>query len=217
MSTAKKFFSERFPALFRRGVELLEESASGGSEGAKRRLEDLRAARGVAWVQLDGDGDVFLKVQDATIERADAKPTDLPMRVAVGLSAEVADAFVAETERATDLSSDSAAYAAVQTTSARFERAIGSEPLELHLIVTDAPDFEEIVIRIGLHAEAPPDEPKFTVTVAWDDLEAVRTGRLVPQQLFMSGKLRLAGDYSRAIAVAMQLMQELGGTFPGGT
>jgi hypothetical protein len=208
---AKQFFSERFPELFRRGVELLEESASRGSEGAKRRLEDICGARGVAWIQLDGEGDVFLKVQDGTIERADDKPDELPVRFAVGLSAEAADAFLADAERAVDLSSDAAAYAAARTASARVEQAIGSEPLELHLIVNDTPDFEKVVVRLGLNAEAPPETPKFTATVAWDDLEAVRTGKLLPQQLFMSGKLRLGGDYSRALSVAMQLMQQRGG------
>lgn len=211
MSRAKQFFSERFPALFRRGVEGLEARASGGSEGAKRRLDDIRGAEGVVFLRLDGGDDVFLKVRNGTIERADEKPDDLPVRVAVGLPAEAADAFIAELERAVDLSSDDAAYAAARTASARVEQAIGSEPLELHLIVKDTPDFEEVVVRIGLNAEAPPEEPKFTATVAWDDLEAVRSGKLLPQQLFMSGKLRLGGDYSRALSVAMQLMQQRGG------
>lgn len=210
MGRAKEFFSERFPELFRRGVASLDERARSGSEGAKRRLDDIRGARGVAWIALDGEGDVFLRVQDGTIERVDAKPDDLPVRVAVGLSAEAADAFLAEAARVADLDSDAAAYAAARTASARVERAIGSEPLELHLIVKDTPDFEEVVVRIGLNAEAPPRTPKFTATVAWDDLEAVRTGKLLPQQLFMSGKLRLGGDYSRALSVAMQLMQQRG-------
>ena len=210
MGRAKDFFSEQFPELFRRGVASLEARASGGSEGAKRRLDDIRGARGVAWIALDGDGDVFLKVQDGTIERVDAKPADLPMRVAVGVSAEAADAFIEEAERVADLSSDAAAHAAARTASAQVEQAIGSDPLELHLIVKDTPDFEEVVVRIGLSAAAPPETPKFTATVAWEDLEAVRTGKLLPQQLFMSGKLRLGGDYSRALSVAMQLMQQRG-------
>lgn len=205
---AKRFITEQFPELFRRGVANLEARAASGSEGAKRHLEDIRGARGVAWFQLDGEGDVFLRVADGAIEVVPEKPTDLPVRVAVGLPAEAADSFVEEAERAADLGSDTAAYAAARTASARVEQAIGAESLELHLIIKDTPDFEEVVVRIGLNAAAPPQKPRFSAVIAWDDLQAVRAGKLLPQQLFMSGKLRLSGDYSRALQVAMQLMQQ---------
>jgi hypothetical protein len=207
MGEAKRFFGEQFPELFARGVAALEERAAAGSEGAKRRLDDIRGARGVAWLVLDGEGELFLRVDNGRVTRADSKPDDLPVRVAVGLPAEAADSFVDEAKRVADLGSDTAAYAAARTASARIERAIGDDPLELHLVVTDTPDFDEVVVRIGLNAPAPPATPRFTATIAWEDLEAVRTGKLLPQQLFMSGKLRLAGDYSRALQVAMQLMQ----------
>jgi len=88
------------------------------------------------------------------------------------------------------------------------EQAIGAEPLELHLIVQETPDHEEVVIKLGLNAPEPPEEPRFTATIQWDDLEKVRRGDVQPQQLMMGGKLRLAGDYSRAMQVAMTLMQQ---------
>ncbi len=208
MSDAIQFVRERFPELFRRGVENLRRRAGEGSEGAKRRLADVEQACGVAWIRLEGAGDVFLRVTGGEIAVADGKPDDLPIRVALAVPADAADVFVSEATQHADLESDSAAYAAARTASAQVERAVGAEPLEFHVILKDTPDFEEVVVKVGLNAPEPPESPRFTATVAWDDLEALRRGELQPQQLFMGGKLRFGGDYSRALAIGMQLMQQ---------
>lgn len=207
MSEAISFLREDFPALFRRGVAHLRGRAEDGSEAARKRLADIEGARGVAWVRLEGAGDVFLTVDGGEIAVAGAKASDLPVRVAVALPADAADAFLAEARRTADLASDGAAHAAARFASARVERTIGDDPLEFHLVIRDGPDFEEVVVKVGLNAPEPPEKPRFTATVAWDDLEALRRGDLAPQQLFMGGKVRLGGDYSRALQIAMQLMQ----------
>jgi hypothetical protein len=87
------------------------------------------------------------------------------------------------------------------------EEAVGDQPIELHLLIQETPDFDEVCVRIGLGASQPPEEPRFTATVRWDDLAAARESGQGVSQLFMQGRLRLAGDYSRALQVGMQLMQ----------
>lgn len=208
MSEAATFLRERFPQLFNRGVANLRKRAEDGSEGAQRRLADIEAARGIAWFRLEGAGDIYLTVDQGRCERVDERPADMPVRVAVALAAEEADSFLREAQRVADLDSDDAAYAAARSASGRVEQAIGDDPLELHLIVTETPDHERVVVQVGLNAPEPPGEPRFTATIAWDDLEKVRKGEVQPQQLMMGGRVRLAGDYSRAMQVAMTLMQQ---------
>ena len=48
-------------------------------------------------------------------------------------------------------------------------------------------------------------KPGFTAQLKYDDLEDVREGKLNLQQLFMQGKLRMQGDYSLALQIAMQM------------
>ena len=54
-------------------------------------------------------------------------------------------------------------------------------------------------------AAEPPEQPTFSATVSWDDIEDVRAGELTAQQLF--GRLRIAGDATQAMALGMTLMQ----------
>jgi putative sterol carrier protein len=72
------------------------------------------------------------------------------------------------------------------------------------------PDNDQVgVVRVGVGVDAPPEKPGFTVTVDYDDLEDVRAGDLTPQQLFMT-KLKIVGDASRAMTLAMTMMQQAG-------
>lgn len=202
-----QFFRETYPTLFNRGVEVLDRSAAGGSERAKKRLEDIRAARGLANIVLEGAKDVWLRVEEGRCEAVDARDEAYPVRVAVALPADAAREALRDLARSADLESDEAAVKAAKSASAHVERTLGEEGLEFHVVLRETPDFDEVVIRVGLNVEAPPADPKFTATLLWDDLEAIRGGGLDPQQLFMGGKVKLGGDYSRALQIGMQLMQ----------
>ena len=58
-----EFLRESFPKLFARGVEVLENRASGGDERAQRILDDVKAVSGAASLQIDD--------QPAIVERGD--------------------------------------------------------------------------------------------------------------------------------------------------
>ena len=52
----------------------------------------------------------------------------------------------------------------------------------------------------------PPGEPGFTAELQYGDLESVQRGELTVQELFLGGKLKMEGDYSLALQIAMQLL-----------
>jgi hypothetical protein len=136
----------------------------------------------------------------------DARPDDMPLRLGVAMPHEAAQLWVEELAARAELDTEQAAIQTARGASKRFEDVVADRPLEFHLVIKDTPDFDEVVVKIGVHA-MPPDQPKFTATVRWDDLEAMRDAGQNLQQLMMAGKLKLGGDYSRAMQVAMELMK----------
>jgi len=206
MTDPVRFFREEFVELFNRGVSVLDRRAT-ESERARSILEDVRGARGAALLRFEGGGDVWLRVEEGRMSAPDGPPEDLPLRLAVALPLEAASFWVAQLEEGARLEGDEAAVRAARSASKRVEEAVGDEPLELHLVIRETPDFEEVRVRIGLGPSGPPDEPRFTATVQWDDLAAMRESGQGLQQLFMQGRLKLGGDYSRAMQLGMQLMQ----------
>jgi putative sterol carrier protein len=68
------------------------------------------------------------------------------------------------------------------------------------------PDLGDVLVRVGFNVSEPPSDPGFTTELAFEDLQAVRRGELTPQDLFLGGKLKMEGDYSLALQLAMQLL-----------
>ncbi len=207
MSDPLGFFQHDYVDLFHRGVALLGARAASGGEAEKAALADVTGARGASWLRFEGAGEVWLRLADGVLSAVEARPTDVPMRLVVAMDADVATLWMDELLRAADLSSDEAALRVARSVSKRFEDALGDQSLDFHLILRDTPDFEEVVVRVALHADDLPPRPTFTATVRWDDLEAIRQPGQSPQQLMMAGKLKLGGDYAGAMQVAMRLMQ----------
>ncbi len=211
MTDLSTFFRERYVALFNRGVTLLEERAAEGPE-AQRALDDVKAARGTSrlcFEREDGDAiEIWLALEEGVMSAADARPEDMPMRLSVVMPKEAAELWVAELEKREELDSDEAAVRVARGVSGELEEAIGDESLDFELILVDTPDFEEVRVKIALHAETPPERPTFTAQVRWDDLASMREAGQNLQQLMMGGKLKLGGDYTRAMQVAMELMQK---------
>ncbi|MEM9861732.1 MAG: SCP2 sterol-binding domain-containing protein [Myxococcota bacterium] len=197
------FLKETFPALFAKGVADLE------AEGKTAALEDVRGATGAVALHVEGEGEVFLRVADGTMTVLDAAPDPSEINLAVAAPGDAMRMLLGEAEDAGELEEGLAAKRAVGTASKRLQDALGADSLEFHVIAEDVPDLGNVTVRIGLNAPEPPVEPKFTATIKFDDLEAARNGEVNVQQLFMGGKLRMAGDYSRALQLGMQLMQQM--------
>lgn len=205
-----EFLRTDFPALFNQGVADLEAAAE-SSAGAKARLEDVRGAHGAValFVEGNGGGDVYLDTRNGKMTVLDGAPADDDVKLAIAGPAEAMAMLLGEAEDAGELEEESAKKRAVGTASKRLQDALGADAMEFHIIIKDVPDLDEVKVRIALNAPKPPAEPKFTATIGFDDLEAARDGEVNVQQLFMGGKLRMEGDYSRALQLGMQLLQQM--------
>lgn len=200
------FFREDFPRFFNTGVAELAERASAGDEKAKARHADIVAARGGVHVLLEGEGgaSIWLAVGDGTMEVRDGKPDDRPERIGVAAPYDAARAALEELLNIID--EGKAPQRIARSASGEVEALLLGNTLLFHVTLTDIPaDPDEVTIRIALGSCDPPDDPKFTATVSWDDIEEVRAGELTGQQLF--GRLKIQGDASQAMALGMTLMQ----------
>ncbi|MBK8173101.1 MAG: SCP2 sterol-binding domain-containing protein [Sandaracinaceae bacterium] len=203
------FLREDFVALFNRGVSDLSQKATAGEAWAKARLEDVRAASGCAHFVLDGagGGEVYLEIQNGEMKAHAQKPASPPTRLGVGGSAATAQAGLEMLLSSGHLDDASSAVRVTRIASGKLEKLIEKEKLSFQLTVKDVPEVDQVVVRVGLGFEDPPVTPGFSMTVSYDDLEDVRNGDLKPQQLFMS-KIKIVGDASRAMTLAMTLMQQ---------
>ena len=201
------FLSETFPALFAKGVAQLEAKAAAGDAVAKSSLEDVKGAVGGVILQVEGEGAVYLRADNGQMVVLDAAPSDVKLAVAAPGAA--LRMLLGEAADAGELEESKAASRAVGTASKRLQDALGEDSLEFHLVATDVPDLGDITIKVGLNAAEPPVEPKFTATIAFPDLEAARNGEINVQQLFLGGKLKMTGDYSKALQLGMSLMAQM--------
>ena len=201
------FLSETFPALFAKGVAQLEAKAAAGDGVAKSSLEDVKGAVGGVILQVEGEGAVYLRADNGKMVVLDAAPSDVKLAVAAPGAA--LRMLLGEAENAGELEEAKAASRAVGTASKRLQDALGADSLEFHLVATGVPDLGDITVKVGLNAAEPPAEPKFTATIAFPDLEAARNGEINVQQLFLGGKLKMTGDYSRALQLGMSLMAQM--------
>ncbi|MEM9190444.1 MAG: hypothetical protein AAGF12_14760 [Myxococcota bacterium] len=201
MQDPADFVSDTFLDLFHRGVALLQT----GSDPAA--LEDVMKVEGVTQLVFEGGATLWLLTREGSTQVVDG-PGDHRVRASIAVPVEAARRWLSEIVLGEDLSGDEAALVAARSMSARADAAIGDDPLLFHLVLADAPELGDVRVRIGLGASDPPEEPRFTATVGWEDLRRARTEGRSVQDLFMGGQIRLGGDYSRAMAVALQLLQD---------
>jgi hypothetical protein len=197
---------ERFVPLFERGVSLLEERAT-RSAADRAALEDVRGYTGTTRIDLDGLPRAFIAFDDGKVAVTPAASEGARIRTALDLPSALAEKWIGDILLASrDTPEEKAAISAARLVSKRTDEILGDDPLLFHLVLTGTAD-GDATLRIGLGASEPPAEPRFTATIAWPDLEGMKERGENLQQLFFAGKLRLAGDYSRALVLAMKLAE----------
>ncbi len=200
MTDALEFARTTLPDLFARGVTALRE------DGPPDTLADVTAARGAVRVVVEGEGEVWLAIENGEMSVADAQPADLPPRVALAFEADAARGAIALVVDSGRLDDREAHLRFARSFSARAEKVLAGQKLEFHVIIRDVPDRDDdVVIKVAIGSETPPEKPQFTAAISYDDIEDARAGDLTPQQVI--GRLRLTGDASRAMALGMMLMQ----------
>ncbi|TNF60784.1 MAG: hypothetical protein EP303_06685 [Deltaproteobacteria bacterium] len=201
-----EFLREGFPKLFARGVEVLENRAAGGDERAQRILDDVKGVTGAASLQLTGEPPVVLSAREGALSSGEAPAQGVPIKITAALPGDAAQLLLGEVAKTGALDNDDVAIGAAQTASKRFEDALAGQPMTCHLTLRGVPDLGDVEVRIGFNVPEVPAEPGFTTELQFSDLETVQRGELTIQELFLGGKLKMEGDYSLALQIAMQLL-----------
>ncbi len=199
------FVKETYPALFNKGVAELEARATSEPQVAER-LKDIRAARSAARLVFDGEGEVFLVTENGKMTASDTKPENIPVLFSASADAEAARVGLAALFEENVLDHPRAAMSVAKVASSKVDSMLSKEKLSFHVTLKDVPDVDQVTIKIALGLADPAAAPNFSATVSYEDIEDVRAGKLKPQALFMT-KTKLVGDASRAMTLAMQIMQ----------
>jgi len=201
--TATDFFTTVMPAQFGKGVQVLRQKTG---PGAKEALDDVLASKGTIRLVIDGEGETWLVVEEGAMRAEKARPEGYPVRMTFGFTAAAANAAIALLEESGRLNDAEAGLRIARMASARAEKLLTGQKLDFHVIVRDLPDDQEdVVVKVGIGSDTPPEKPQFTAAISFDDIEDMREGDITPQQVL--GRLRLTGDASRAMALGMMLMQ----------
>ncbi len=205
-----EFVSKFIPEVFNAGAADLRAAADKGDADAKKRHADLLAHPAALRVVIEGKGgtDVHLVIKDGTMTVSPKAPAGIDVVMALALPFDALE--VGLEELADDIK---AAVPKIKKRIARMRPAetnamftrVKSEPLLFHQILKDTPDFEQILIKIAVGSGTPPEKPTFTVSVDYSTFEDIRSGKVKPQAIM--GKLQMSGDFSRAMALGMELMQ----------
>jgi hypothetical protein len=201
-----EFLSNTFPQLFSRGVEVLRARAAGGDERAQRILDDVTPVTGAASIQIDDAAPVVLAAKQGELSSGEVPPEGVPIKIAAALPGNAATLLLGEAVKAGALDDEEVAIGATQTASKRFEDALAGQTMTCHLTLLGVPELGDVKVRVGFNVTEPPSEAGFTTELQFGDLESVQRGELTMQELFLGGKLKMEGDYSLALQIAMQLL-----------
>lgn len=204
-----QFVSKFVPELFNAGIADMRAAADKGDAEAKKRHADLVAAPAALRIVLEGKGgaDLYLVIQDGKMSVSDKAPSvDVIMALALPFEALEVGLEELEDDIKAAVPKLKKRIARMRSAEAKvaFDR-LKAEPLLFHQILKDTPDFDQILIKIAVGSGTPPAKPTFTVTVDYETFEDIRAGKVKPQAIM--GKLQMSGDFSRAMALGMELMQ----------
>ena len=201
-----EFLQDHFPKLFARGVDVLKTRASGGDERAQRILDDVVGVTGAASLQIDDDPPVVLSAKEGVLSVGGAPGDGVDVKIAASLPGNALTLLLGEAVKAGALDDEEVAVGAAQTASKRVEAALAGQPMTCHVTLRGVPDLGDVQVRVGFNVSEPPTDPGFTTELQYGDLESVQRGDLTMQELFLGGKLKMEGDYSLALQIAMQLL-----------
>ena len=201
-----EFLRNTFPRIFTRGVQILESRAAGGDERSQRILDDVKGVTGAASLQIDEQPPVVLSARQGALSSGDAPAAGVQIKIAAALPGNAAGLLLGEAARAGALDDDEVAIGAAQTASKRFEDALAGQAMTCHVTLLGVPDLGDVLVRVGFNVAEVPEVPGFTTELQFPDLESVQRGELTVQELFLGGKLKMEGDYSLALQIAMQLL-----------
>lgn len=207
--TPASLLTKILPDAFNAGIAQMQKAAEGGDEKSKTKLDAVRREPFGARIVLEGKGgrEVYLAVEGGKMTGTD-KPPAAPVTLAVALPQEAAEIALEEfgDELQAAVPKLERAFSRYNAARAKpgYDKLIAAKLL-FHLVVKDTPDFEEVRVKIALGDREPPAKPTFTVTLDYETFEKITQGKIKPQNIL--GSLQITGDSSKAMQLAMELMQ----------
>ncbi len=205
MSQPVHVLRETFPSLVNKGMALLQKRADGGDATAAQLLENTKGVDGAALIRIEGEGDVYISAQGGKVQTSDAPIAGATVKMAALIPGEAASLVLGQAAKEGALEDDRLAIGVTQTANRELEQALAGRELTCHITLAGTPDLGDVTVWLGFNVSEPPAKPKFTATLKYDNYEDIRDKKVNLQQAFMQGKLRMTGDYSVALQIAMQM------------
>ena len=199
----------RLPELFAAALARLEQRAASGDAAAKQRLAAASGTPVPSLLRLVGDGGGELWFAAGRAGLALGAAPDAPAS-AFGHALELPVAaaryalLLAERDPAV-VEEVVSALAALASQTAR--EALASLSFCFAIEVPGVPVVGTLRARAGFGRPVLAAKSEFSLTVDADELEDAREAGLGPHQLFMAGKIKIAGDAAKAMQLAMVLAQ----------
>lgn len=202
------FLRTTYPQLFEKGISALRKRAEGGDATAQQLLDNATRGEGGGVIEVEGEGAVYFAAKDGKVTTSDAPIPGAALRFAARIPGDAASLVLGEAASEGALENEKVAIAITQTVNREVDEALAGREMTCHITIADTPDLGDVTVWLGLNVAAPPETPKFTVMIKYDDYEDLREKKGNLQQALMQGKLRMTGDYTVALQIAMALAQK---------
>jgi hypothetical protein len=206
MKDPVEFLRSTFPAIFSKGISILRKRGESGDELAARQLNDICAVRGCIALHFDDRSPVFLGVCGGEIIFSEQMINGSEVKIVAQVAGEALSILLGRAVHEGALDDDEVAVGAASIVSKRLEDLLAERSITFNLIVNGVPDLGQVNAVIGFNVSEVPANPSFSAEVAFSDLQLAQEGQTNLQELFMGGKLKMQGDYSTALQIAVQMM-----------
>jgi len=158
-------------------------------------------------VTLRGEPDarVYLVLRDGAVLAADTVPADCQVRYACALPAQAVGVWLEK--YGAELEPARLASGLKRLVHARVLGMFAANPVSFEVRVAAVPELGTFEAGFALGRAEVPASCDFRLITTYPDLEQARAQGQGPQQMLVSGRLRLEGDVARAMGLGMMLMQ----------
>lgn len=205
------FCESQLPALYMQARAALEAASQKGDAQARARLASIAAQPIHTRLRFAAEpqgvvGEVVLRTDRAGLVVKTGADAPNGFGYAVEVSKGAAMVGIGMLERG-EVNPEAVARALLMLGSERACTLFAASRFAFDITVEHVPVLGTSKTRLAFGATELPPKPDFSVWVEYDELEDARERAIPPHQLFLAGKMRVEGDASAAMRLAMTLAQ----------
>ena len=197
------------PALYTRALSAAEAQQAADELPWKGRHEQMLLARGGMYIEVVGEGHLFVWVDQGELHTSTTSPEGVPIRAAIKGDPQAIDITLHASEAQAALQETEALEATAFLASADVMKTVERFPMRGDFKIIGIPEFDEVAVSVAIPGPELSDPSNFSVTARFDDLEDVRNGDLAPRKLLMGGKLRFQGAYTPFLQLGLEILKQL--------